>query len=351
MDEGDSIVVLGAEHVRELLAPADALAAVERAYRDLGEGGAVTRPRARTYLATEPPGRAFQFVSMEGGSTALGYFGLRMIAHLRQYSTVDGVPRAESVRQPGRKRFAGLVLVFDLADGMLMGMLPQESITTLRLAATSTLAARYLARPDARVLGLIGSGPQAQAHAVALAEEFELRQIRVYSPNPEHRERFAARVGEATGVEVVPVGSAREAAASDIFVTATNSLRPVYEAAWIRPGTCVVNINQHEVDPDMDARAALVVVKGKQAGLNYASPRAADNPELAADSDLDWSGYSELADLVAGRVHGRQRPDDVTFFRNNEGLGLEFAAVGARACELARERGVGHRLPREWFLV
>jgi alanine dehydrogenase len=348
---GEEIIVLTEEHVREVMSPSEALAVLEQAYRDLGTGGAVTRPRARTYVGTGQPGGVFQFVSMDGGSSALGAFGLRLVSHLRRYTTVDGAARAETVRRPGQKRFPGLILVFDLTDGMLVGMMPQDTITVLRLGATSTLAARYLARADSRVAGFIGSGPQAQAHAIALAQEFRLAQIRVYSPNPEHRERFAARVGEATGVEVVGLDSARQAAESDIFVTATNALGPVYEAAWVQPGTCVININQHEVAPDMDERAALVVVKGKQAGLNFASPAVADNPELAADAELSWEHYPELADLVAGKVGGRQSPDEITFFRNNEGLGLEFAATGARACELARARGIGHRIPRDWFLV
>ena len=158
-------------------------------------------------------------------------------------------------------------------------------------------------------------------------------------------------VTKETGIEVIAAESAREAAACDILITATNAIGPVYAPEWVQPGTCVISINQHEVPQEMDQRADLVVVKGKQRGLNFASDEVGTTPEMEADAGADWEGYPDLADLVTGKAAGRTGPEQITLFRNNEGLGLAFAAVGARACQIARERGIGHRIPRDWFWV
>src|SRR5262245_58272399 len=109
MASAADIVVLTDEQVGELMTPAETLSVLERAYRDLGEGGAVTRPRSRTYLGTPPPGGVYQFVCMDGGSSALGYFGLRLMSHLRRYPTEGGAARAVSVRPADGKRFGGLI--------------------------------------------------------------------------------------------------------------------------------------------------------------------------------------------------------------------------------------------------
>ena len=351
MESPTDIVVLTDEQVQELMTPKESLSVLEQAFRDLGTGKGVTRPRSRTYVGTRRPGAVYQFVCMDGGSSELGYFGLRLLSHLRYYPGDGGSSRAATVTSEGKKRFAGLVLVFDLEDGALVGLLPNSTLSRLRVGATSALAARYLARTDSRVLGIIGSGPQAVGHALAFAPLYPLRQITVYSPNPDHRRQFVETVTKETGIEVIAAESAREAAACDILITATNAIGPVYAPEWVQPGTCVISINQHEVPQEMDQRADLVVVKGKQRGLNFASDEVGTTPEMEADAGADWEGYPDLADLVTGKAAGRTGPEQITLFRNNEGLGLAFAAVGARACQIARQWGVGHRIPRDWFTV
>ena len=343
-------MVLTNEQVADLLSPADAFGALEQAYRDLGSGRAVNRPRSWAHVSQSEPDSVYQLVTMDGGSGPGGYFGTRLLSHVLSRRRVMGPGRARSGDGQGG-RFSGLIIAFDVEDGQPLVIVPQDAISTLRLAATSALAAQYLARPDSRVLGVLGSGRHATGHAIALAQRYKLSEIRVFSPNPEHRRRFGDRVTELTGVPVAPAATAQEVADCDILVAATNASAPVFEAQWIKSGTCAISINLHEYPSDMATRAHIVVVKGKQAGLKFAAPEVIDIPQMREIPEDAWNRWPDLADLVAGAVSGRTDSDEIAFFLNNEGLGMEFVALAARAYKNAVERGVGHRVPREWFLA
>lgn len=126
------------------------------------------------------------------------------------------------------------------------------------------LATQTLASPDAAKLGLIGSGTQAEAHALAVASVRRLEQVLVYSPNAANRERLAAEL-RAQGLSAEAADSAREVCArSDLLTLATNSSTPVIETSWVRPGTHICTLGQkeqhrHEFPADLANRAALIV--------------------------------------------------------------------------------------------
>jgi len=142
----------------------------------------------------------------------------------------------------------------------------------------------------------------------------------------------------------------------DVIMSATSSLVRTIEPRWLRPGMHASCIKSQEVDGEVFDRCDRVVVhtarQAKQ--MDNVLP---DTPHVAAEHKRGWwlepgrevSRFDDLGKLVAGSASGRARPDEITCFVNNVGLGLQFAAVGALLLERAREAGLGHTLPDGWF--
>ena len=139
---------------------------------------------------------------------------------------------------------SGFVLVWDLATRALLGIVQDHAVSALRVGATSAVAAKYLAPQGAEVLGVIGAGKQAAAQVEALcAVRPSIRAIKVYSPTPESRLRFADTVGARLNINAQAVSRAQDCAQGvQIVVTATNASDPVLLGQWLEPGTHVVGI-------------------------------------------------------------------------------------------------------------
>jgi alanine dehydrogenase len=211
----------------------------------------------------------------------------------------------------------------------------------MRVGATSALAADRLARPDARMAGVIGAGWQAGAQVLGLREVRELEEIRVYAPRRDRLEAFCEEY------DATPVSSAREAIdGADVVALATNAQEPVLDGSWLAPGAHVGSVHRHEVDDVTFERAGLIVVRTTDdPTFHYADghrPRDADHRRVEGPNVV------ELSDVLAGRA-GRRSPDEITLFTGGGGLGIQFAAVAHAVYERAREAGLGRELPTEWF--
>jgi ornithine cyclodeaminase/alanine dehydrogenase-like protein (mu-crystallin family) len=179
-----------------------------------------------------------------------------------------------------------------------------------------------------------------------------LAEARVYSPTPERRGKFAAEMRERLGIPVEAVASARAAIEGvDIVATATNSSTPVLEADWLAPGMHVGFIREYEMSDAALERADRVIVHTRQGEINHHTPVGQDAlADLQRARGVPWGGYPELADVLAGVAPGRASADEITLFMNNFGIGIQFAALGARAYQGARAAGLGRELPDDWFL-
>lgn len=332
------------EDIERVLTMSDCLEALEVAYRDHARGRAVgSTSRVETVLPTQEPGVEYEFTSIEGAIPAFEVMALRCNSNHMAVRLVDGMKRKERLPDAPSGRYVGLIFLFSLADLRLVGILQDGYISAMRVGATNALAARELASPEAAVVGLLGSGDQAQTQLVGLAAVRPLREVRVYSPNRERREAFAETMSQNIGIPVLAVESAREAVrGADILAAATNSFQPVFESAWAEPGMHLSAILSHEVPSEVYERADVVIVN-TQSG--YGRGQAGHY-----DGSTDWSRYSTLGELLLSEQPGRVDRQQVTFFMNNAGLGTQFAAVGARALELAEAAELGHHLPDEWFL-
>jgi alanine dehydrogenase len=310
------------EDVGRALTMPECIDAVERIFLEWASGKATVRPRLRT--ATE----GAMLHVLPAASAGLG----RMAAKVYATTRTDA-------------RF--VVLLFDAGSSELLAILEADRLGQIRTGAASGLATRWLARKEAAVLGLLGTGWQARSQALAMATVRTLRAIRAYGRDRERLQTFCREVESACGVPVTPAASAEEAVrGADIVVTATNAATPVLKGDWIEPGLHLNAVGSNraerrELDERAVRRADLIVVDY----LEQARLEAGDlivPPCDAAEQGI-FEKAIELAAIVAGRHPGRTSPREVTLFKSL-GIGLEDLAAASLVFDKATAAGAGRRL-------
>lgn len=324
-------LILREADVRAVLTMPDTVDVLEAAFRAQAAGDAHNRPRARIAL---PEARGVlhvlsAFVPGQPGHPERDGPGL---LGLKTYTAF-----------PGGVRFA--VLLSSGEDGRLLALIEADYLGQMRTGAASGVATRHLARPEARVAAVLGTGGQARTQLLALRAVRSLETIHVYGRDPARRRAFADEMAAATGIAVRPAASAEDAVrAADIVTTATTAREPVLRGAWLRPGTHVNAIgsnwaNRREVDDETVERSAVIVVDA----LDQARLEAGDLLIPAASGRFDFARAVELGAVVAGQVAGRPAADAITLFKSL-GLGLEDVATAGLVYARARERGLGAEL-------
>ncbi|MDB5926121.1 MAG: hypothetical protein JWN13_5057 [Betaproteobacteria bacterium] len=349
------MLLLNNEDVQRVFDVKACMESLETAYRAQARGDAVVRHRTQTYVQLPEPDVTYCLKTMEGSLPETGYMALRVTSDIVREATVDGIARREKLPRGPGGTYCGLIMLFSLRELAPVALLHDGYIQVNRVACTSALATRLLAREDASDLALIGSSGQAWAHLVAVAAIRALKRVRVFSPNRERREAFAARAREALHLTVVSASSASEAIdGADLVIAATNTSAPAVNGEWLAPGAHVVSIvsgderlQRRELDDEVFRRATVVVVHSKEAAMNE---RQGDLAGPVSSGILSWERLYDLSELVVGEAPHRTHPDDITVFKNNVGLGLQFAAVASRVYQDAVRAGIGRQLPDEWFL-
>ncbi|HEY8691932.1 MAG TPA: ornithine cyclodeaminase family protein [Chloroflexota bacterium] len=350
--------VLTLQDTYDLLDMPMTLEALESAYRDLGEGNAANVGRADLLSPGPLPGSFHGFKTMSGSLPRRHVSALRLNSDIVTWPLVNGQPRRVKVpRAPGNK-WVGLVMLFSHDTGEPLAIFPDGFVQRMRVGGSGGLSVKYMARPDASVMAVIGSGWQAGSAVLATCAVRPITEVRVYSPDPEHRRAFAERMTEEAGVEVVPVASPEAACRGAAVVSCTtNALHHVAKADWIEPGMHLTCVRTHEYEPAAYAKCHRIVVNCRVAEPEHVIiGGAGDIAELSMGwkhpgyERFDWSTYPELGELVAGKLEGRRGAEDITCFNNTIGLGVQFAAVGASILDRAEKEDRGHKLPLDWFL-
>ena len=307
--------------VKQVLTATMALEAVESAHRDLALGQAQDTPRARTRL----PQTVLHI--LQGALPAQGVIGYK----------------AYTTNRSGN-RF--LVHMFDAASGLLLAIIEADTMGMIRTGAASGIAARCLARSDARVAGVFGAGWQAEGHVRAICAALPLERVKVFSRNREKLQVFCQRMSEATGVAVVPAASAEETVrGSDLVGTVTTATQPLFDAEWLAPGTHVNAAGSNalirqELSEATLRRCALIAVDAVQTAL----AEAGDLLPLLEKGRLHERQLVELGDILTGRHAGRTSAEQITVFES-QGMAIQDLAVALRVVAAARARGLGVELP------
>jgi ornithine cyclodeaminase len=236
----------------------------------------------------------------------------------------------------------GVVVLFDPDHGVPRAIMDASEITAIRTAATSGLATRLLARPDAGELAILGTGVQARTHLEAMLAVREVRRVRVFSPDERSRAGFAARESERHGLPVEAVDSARACVeGASIVCTTTSSREPVVRGEWLAPGTHVNAVgactpDTRELDTGAVARSRLFVDR-RESALSEAGDFLLARSEGAIDDDHI---VGEIADLLLGRLPGRRSDEEITLFESL-GIAVEDLAAAHHVWQRARAEGVG----------
>jgi ornithine cyclodeaminase/alanine dehydrogenase-like protein (mu-crystallin family) len=350
-------LILSNDDVEKLLTMPDCVEALEQAYKELAFGRGITRQRSDCIAPTShAPDAVYGLKSMDGVVPALGVGAIRINSDIVTNPRIGNTQRRVKVPAAPGNRYVGLVLLFSTANGEPLAIFPDGVIQHIRVGATNGLGVKYMARKDSSVLGLLGSGWQAETQLTAALAVRDIKEVRCYSPTRENREAFATRMSDVTGVDVRPVDHPEDAVrGADIAMCGSNSIDPIFFKDWIEPGMHLSSIKKPEIDPAAikaadrvavhthDTAPILVVAEG--APFQEESKGRAWN----AAKDLDFSRFPTIADLIVGRAKGREGEKEVTCFLNNLGLGFQFAAAGAVIYKRAVEQGAGHDLPTDWF--
>ncbi len=245
----------------------------------------------------------------------------------------------------GRPLIQGVVLLCDSTTGTPLALFESGSLTARRTAAGAAVATRAVARPDARVLAIIGAGIEARTHLEAIAHVRKLRDVRVCARSVESAQRFADAMA-ATRVPIRAVGSPREAVeGADLIVTVSTSAVPVLAADWIADGAHICGVGSHspaarELDGATVARADLIVVDT----LDGCRAEAGDLILPIKDGLLAWDRVRHLGDVLRGAAPGRTGASEITLYKS-VGTGLMDAAAARLAYSLASANGLGVTVP------
>jgi alanine dehydrogenase len=315
------------------LTGAEIVGAVEGAVLAHGEGRVVFEPRVHLVPGD---GRAGHFNVLRGHLPGLGAGGLSGVKVVGDF--VDNFSR-------GLPSELGLLTLYDPGTGIPLSIMDATLITACRTGAMTAVGARYLARPDARVLGHVGARGTAFWNVILLDEMFDLDEIRVTSRRPESREAFARQLAGVTGTPVRVTATADEAfEGADILVEASRLTepQPLLRTSAVRPGAFVVpygTISAVELDL-LDVMDKVVVDDWREAqsGRFGALRRHVDSGRLSPDTL-----HAELGQIVAGQRPGRERADERILLWHR-GLSILDVAVGALILRRAEEAGIGTML-------
>lgn len=314
-------IFLNEHDVEQLLSMPLALEAVESAHCELSLGQASDVPRQRTRLP----------------QTTL---------HLLQgaLSLHDAIGYKAYTSNRSGVRF--LVHLFSAATGALRAVFEADRLGMMRTGAASGVATRWLARPDAAVVGIFGAGWQAEGHLEALAAVRPLRLIKVHARNSERLAAFCQRMSERLQIDVVPAASSEQTVrGSDIVSTVTTSATPLFDAEWLSPGTHINaagsnSLIRRELGEDVLKRCQPIVVDSVESALC----ESGDLLPLLEKGRLQARQLIELGDVIIGRQAGRSGAEQITLFES-QGMAIQDLALAVRLETLARERGLGLALP------
>lgn len=316
------VLYLSEDDVRAVLTMDIALEQVERGFIARAKGEAVDVARVRTRM----PGAHLHI--LQAGAPELNAVGYKAY-----------------YIKPDKSR-SSLVNLFNREEGNLEAILEADWMGMQRTGASTGIAANYLAKKDAKVLGLFGYGRHAKIQLEAVSKVRALTEVKVFGRNTERAQAFCAEMGPKLGLNVRPAASREETVrGSDMIVIMTRAAEPLFDGKWLEPGQFVAAagsnaLDRREVDLETVKRANPVVVDSREVAQN----ECGDLLPAYEAGIIDWATLPDLGDIIIKRRGGRENDQQIILYESH-GMGLQDIYTGHRVLALARERGLGTPLP------
>ncbi len=341
------VLLLRPGDLQGLVGMEEAIDVLEQGYAEAAAYPVINAPRRRVH---SPDG--VRVSSFPGGVHGLGAIGAQVRAErVVQTDTNQGY----SFRGPPVHVLncsvtgALLAILIGEIDDKTLG---PTSLMAFRTAAASGVGFRHLARADARVCGLFGSGGQAANQLLALTTTRPIEHVRVYSRDPANRRRFAETYGPRFGVAITPVDTPRAVVeGADVIIAATNTNVALFDGDWLVPGQHVTGIvgsniqlvqggflkrRRREIDDRTAERADLVVANLRDSVL---SEQQGDLFEPIERGLIAAADIIDLGDVARGAAPGRVSAGQITYHKNNNGTGA--SEIGLAMCAYTRARQAG----------
>ncbi|WP_163271797.1 ornithine cyclodeaminase family protein [Chelativorans alearense] len=235
--------------------------------------------------------------------------------------------------------------LYDTRTGELLAIVQSRAISKLRTAAASAVAAKYLSPATASVVGMYGTGRQAEAQLAAICRVRPIKAAIVYGRDPKRRTEFCGAMSAQLGIDVSPVAAPQEVPRNaDIIVTITNSEKPVLSANWLERPCLIVAVGanewyEREIDETVVARAALVVVDDREDARRHCG----DLLYAAAKDAFRWKDVVTLGEIVAESVETPAFGEGIILFES-QGIALEDVAVTSAVYDAAVNAGLGREV-------
>lgn len=315
------MIIVPENRIADLITRADAFEAIEKVFASMAKGSAYNFPVIR-----EAIGHADALYGFKSGFD-------RANLHLGLKS--GGYWPGNEAR--GLTNHQSTVFLFDADTGKCRAVVGGNLLTALRTAAAAAVSVKHLARPDARVLGMIGAGHQSAFQLRAVAEQRDFERVVAWNREPEMLDRLEKVAAEA-GLPFERVSLDELGAQADVIVTITSSFAPILRAAQVKPGTHLACMGtdtkgKQEVDSALVAHASVFTDEVAQA-VTLGESQHAVTEGLKQESDI-----AVLGAVINGDHPGRRSDDEITLF-DGTGVGLQDLAVAAAAVDLAIAKGV-----------
>ena len=319
------MIIVPEREIATLVSPADCFTAIKKVFASMAKGTAYNFPVIR-----EAIGHADALYGFKSG------FDRETLA----LGLKSGGFWPSNVEK-GLTNHQSTIFLFDADSGRCRAIVGGNLLTALRTAAASAISIQHLARPDARVLAVIGAGHQSTFQLRAALDQRNFEKVVGWNIEPAALGRLEAVAAE-KGIPFEAVDLDRLGAVADVIITITSSFAPILKAAQVRPGTHLACMGtdtkgKQEVEAELLARASVFTDEIAQA-ISIGEAQHAVAQDLLAASDI-----VAIGDVINGTHPGRRSPEDITLF-DGTGVGLQDLAVASTAVDLAIARGVATEL-------
>ncbi len=320
------IRLLSMDEVSKTLTMGDVLRLVEQAFDERGNGRAQMPPKSYVFFSRHNGDLRVMPAYLE----ALNEPGVKLVNVHPDNPTAHGLPTVLAT-----------ILLFDPETGTPVCIMDGTLVTTMRTAAASGVAVKYLARKDSSRLGVIGAGGQALRQVEAMHQVLKLEGVKVFDVAGSYSQELARTIEQRYGTSAEAVSTAEEAVRnSDVVVTVTPSSTPVVQDSWVGAGThiCAIGADapgKEELDPALFKRAKIVVDDWEQASHSGEINVPVQNGSLTRAAI-----HADIGEVVAGLKPGRTSDDEITVF-DSTGLAIQDVITAWQAYRVACEKGLG----------